>query len=294
MLPRRLTRVNRRLPDEPIGGHGVSFATTGATTRLRLYHRKVTMSKTTRLATGLGLAAAVITFSSACHAVRASYPIDQVVAQSRQGVAAASIIGDIKAGKTSYALRGSDFGRLKAAGVQDEVLDYLQRSFIGDIDLLTRYWVLGESLGKCAPCYPQEVDLSGLASSGKATQSPPPLQYRPVQPLGVPSWHQPWNAGFGGRTFKIAALRDMARQGRSEAEMLALMKNGAPDRVVGVGGIGQFGTRPLPGISGPELAQLHADGVPDKVLDELQARFLSAYVENARLRYQNYGKGSRP
>jgi hypothetical protein len=251
------------------------------------------MSTTTWRAVRLAAVAAALTLASAIATARTTYPIDQVVTQSRQGVSAGSIIGDIKAGRTSYALRGSDFGKLKAAGVQDEVLDYLQRLFIGDIDLLTRYWALGEGLGKCAYCYPQEVDLSGLASGGKAAQSPPPLQYRPVQPLGVPSWHQPWSAGFGGRTFKIATMRDMAREGRSEAEMLAVMKNGAPDRVVGVGGIGQFGTKPLPGISGSELAQLRADGLPDKVLDELQARFLSAYVENARLRYQNYGKGSR-
>jgi hypothetical protein len=251
------------------------------------------MSTTTWLAARLAAAATALALASGFATARATYPIDQVVAQSRQGTAPGSIIGDIKAGRTSYALRGSDFGKLKGAGVQDEVLDYLQRLFIGDIDLLTRYWVLGEGLGKCAHCYPQEVDLSGLASGGKATQSPPPLQSRPVQPLGVPSWHQPWSAGFAGRTFKIADLRDMARQGRSEAEMLALMKNAAPDRVVGVGGIGQFGTKPLPGMSGSEFAQLRTDGVPDKVLDELQARFLSAYVENARLRYQNYGKGSR-
>jgi hypothetical protein len=251
------------------------------------------MRTTAWLTARLPIALVAIAFASGCATARTSYPIDQVVAQSRQGTAPGSIIGDIKAAKTSYALRGSDFGKLKAAGVSDEVLDYLQRSFIGDIDLLTRYWVLGEGLGKCAHCYPQEVDLSTLASGGTVTQRPPPLQYRPAQPLGVPSWHQPWNAGFRGRTFKIAELRDMARQGRSEPEMLALMKNGAPDRVVGVGGIGQFGTRPLPGISGPEFARLRADGVPDKVLDELQVRFLSAYVENARLRYQNYGKGTR-
>jgi hypothetical protein len=251
------------------------------------------MSTISWLAARLAVALAAIALANGCATARTSYPIDQVVAQSKQGTAPGTIIGELKSAKTSYALRGSDFGKLKAAGVPDELLDFIQRSFIGDMELVTRYWALGESLGKCASCYPQEVDLSGLSSGGPLAQSPPPLRAKPSQPLGVPSWHQPWSAGFRGHVFKIAEVRDMARQGRSEADMLALMKNGAPDRVVGVAGLNQIGTRPLPGMSGSELAQLRADGVPDPVLDELQARFLSAYIENARLRYQNMGKGSR-
>jgi hypothetical protein len=226
--------------------------------------------------------------------MRASYPIGQVVAQSAQGDPPETIIGNVRAAKTSYALRGSDFGKLKAAGVQDEVLDFFQRSFIGDMDLLTRYWVLGESLGKCGPCYPQEVDLSGLATGGPITQSPPPLTYRPTQPLGSPSWHQPWNAGFRARIFSVAELQQLVRLGKSDAEILAFMKGGEPDRVVGVEGLTKIGTSPAPGLRGAELARLRVQGMPDAVLDELQARFLSAYIENARLRYQNYGKGSHP
>jgi hypothetical protein len=251
------------------------------------------MDKTYRLGIRLAIALAGLALLSACATARQAYRIDDVVARSKQGAAPNAIIGELKAAKTSYALRGSDFGKLKSAGVSDEVLDYIQRSFIGDVDLLTRYWVLGEGLGKCAWCFPQEVDLSKLSSGGPLIQSPPPLQSRPSQPLGVPSWYQPWSSGFRSHTVSVSKLREMAAQGRSEAEMLELLRDAAPDRVVGVGGITYFNTVPLPGLSGSEFAQLRADGMPDAVLDALQTRFLSAYVENARLRYQNYGKGSR-
>jgi len=241
----------------------------------------------------LAFALAALTLMSACATARQSYRIDDVVAQSKRGAAPSTIIGELKAAKTSYALRGSDFGKLRTAGVSSEVLDYLQRSFVGDVDLLTRYWVLGEGLGKCAWCFPQEVDLSGLSTGSPLAQSPPPLQARPSQPQGVPSWYEPWTSGYRGHTVRVAQLREMAAQGRSEAEMLELLRNASPDRVVGVGGATYVDTRPLPGLSGSEFAQLRADGVPDAVLDALQTRFLAAYVENARLRYQNYGKGSR-
>jgi hypothetical protein len=252
------------------------------------------MNKRHSLGIRLAIALASLALLSACATARQPYPIDNLVAQSKAGAASSTIIGELKAAKTSYALRGSDFGKLKSAGVSDPVLEYLQRSFIGDVDLLTRYWVLGEGLGKCAWCYPQEVDLSGLRSGGPLRQSPPPLQMSPSRPLGLPSWYQPWTSGFGRRTVSLSQLREMAQQGRSEAEMVEAVRDAVPERVVGVGGFGEIGTVPRPGLSGPEFAELRADGVPDPVLDALQTRFLAAYVENARLRYQNYGKGARP
>jgi hypothetical protein len=242
----------------------------------------------------LGVILAAFTLLNACASAREAYRMADVVSQSKAGQAPANIISDIRAAKTSYALRGSDFGKLKSVGVSDELLDYIQQSFVGDVDLLTRYWVLGESLGKCGWCYPQEVNFAGLQSGQAPTQSPPPMRMLPSQPLGVPSWYEPWTSGFSTKHVSLAQLRDMAKQGASEADMLAVLRGATPERVVGVGGITYFSTRPLGGLSGSELAQLRADGVPDSVLDALQTRFLSAYVENARLRYQNYGKGARP
>lgn len=42
---------------------------------------------------------------------------------------------------------------------------------------------------------------------------------------------------------------------------------------------------PSPGLSGSRLAQLHAQGVDDAVLDALQAGFVAQVLEDARQRY---------
>src|SRR6185436_20420778 len=94
------------------------------------------------------------------------------------------------ASKTTYALRGSDFGKLAEAGVPPQVLDHLQQAFVNDVDLLTRYWVLGESLGGCASCYPQPVDLSTLAHNGSGMADPGnTFMYTTFsRPHGLPDW----------------------------------------------------------------------------------------------------------
>src|SRR5258708_790579 len=97
--------------------------------------------------------------------LRPVMPISEVVTLSKARQPE-QVINRIGSSHTTYALRGSDFGRLADAGVPPKVLDYLQQAFVNDVDLLTRYWVLGESLGGCASCYPQPLDLTTLASGG--------------------------------------------------------------------------------------------------------------------------------
>ena len=58
------------------------------------------------------------------------------------------------------------------------------------------------------------------------------------------------------------------------------------------GGISNISTHFTVGLSGSELAQLHADGVPDPVLDALQKKTLAEFIEFHRLRYLSWGKGS--
>ena len=99
-------------------------------------------------------------------------PMSDVVEMSKQKRTADPIIAKMRSSQTAYALRGSDFGKLREAGVPPAVLDYMQQSFVDDVDLLTRYWVTGESLGGCQRCYPQEVDLSGLATRGAGEAVP--------------------------------------------------------------------------------------------------------------------------
>jgi len=98
-------------------------------------------------------------------APRPATPISEVVNLSKNGQPE-QVIDRIGSSKTTYALRGSDFGKLADAGVPPSVLDALQQAFVNDVDLLTRYWVLGESLGGCVSCYPQPVDLANLANGG--------------------------------------------------------------------------------------------------------------------------------
>ena len=68
--------------------------------------------------------------------------------------------------KSAYAVRGSDLGKLADLGVKPPVLDFIQVRFVNDVELLTRYFALGESLGGCAYCFPQPLDLANLAAGG--------------------------------------------------------------------------------------------------------------------------------
>jgi hypothetical protein len=223
-------------------------------------------------------------------ATRAPMPIDEVVQRSRQGQSAEQVIGEVRGARTTFALRGSDFGRLAQAGVSDAVLDYLQQSFVNDVDLQTRYWALGESLGGCKACYPQQVDLSGLDSGGSAQQRPPSTYYTYAQPPGLPDWFRPYSAKRS--TISLDAIRRMARDGASTEEMLRAVRSARLDRTIGVAGLGAIRTHPVAGLSGSELARLRAEGIPDPVLDAIQNAFLSQFVELQRLRYQHLGKGS--
>ncbi|MEO8038487.1 MAG: hypothetical protein ABI794_06930 [Betaproteobacteria bacterium] len=236
------------------------------------------------------LAAAAI-FSSACAAMRDPMPLVDVLTMSKQGDTPDSIGEAIRASRTSYALRGSDFGKLAAAGVPREVLDEIQQGFANDVDLIVRYWSGGESMGRCIPCYPQQVDLAGLATGG-VTQTPPPLRSPPGRPLGLPDWFH--MQSFTSRSITVEAVRQMAKSGQSEAQIIDALRHSRLREAFGSRGALKLGTKLPAGVSGSKLADLRAEGVPDAVLDELQESWLAAYVEFLRIRYQDVGKGSRP
>jgi hypothetical protein len=214
-------------------------------------------------------------------------PIAEVVQRSQGGQSPEQVSGAVRAAKTTYALRGSDFGRLKQAGVSDPVLDYLQQSFMNDVDLLTRYWVLGESVGGCARCVPQQVDLS----AAPPTQSPTATAYSGYAPQGMPDWYRPYSART--RRVSLDIVVQMAQQGAPEQELVALIREGRLDEpIIGAESpISGIRTHPVATLTGSELARLREEGVPDPVLDEVQTKFLGQFVELARLRYQNLGKG---
>lgn len=223
---------------------------------------------------------------------RPATPISEVVTLSKGGQPE-QVINRIGSSKTTYALRGSDFGKLADAGVPPKVLDYLQQTFVNDVDLLTRYWVLGESLGGCVSCYPQPLDLANLASGGNGMADAHDVaRYSTfAKPQGLPDWVTaiPGNINAPGLT--IGEIERLVRDGTPGADISARIHASRLYDIIGTQGIGKVGTHYVAGLSGSELAQLHKDGASDEVLDALQQKFLAEYIEFARIRYQSWGKG---
>jgi hypothetical protein len=201
----------------------------------------------------------------------------------------------LRSSKTTYALRGSDFGKLADAGCPSKVLDELQQVFYNDVDLLTRYWVLGESLGGCASCYPQPVDLSTLARNGSGMADPGnTFRYTTFsRPQGLPDWVTAVPGSMGASAITVDQIGQMVKDGKPGGEIVATIENARfHDFIETGGGISNISTHFTVGLSGAELAQLHADGAPDPALDALQRKALAEFIEFHRLRYQSLGKGS--
>jgi len=234
---------------------------------------------------------------SACAAVytpRQPMPIDEVVRLSKSNTSPQEIIARIRSSGTAYALRGSDFAKLKAAGVPDPVLDYLQQSFVDDMDLLTRYWVLGETLGGCDACYPQPVDLATLdgGGNGMAPEAGLGMRYDFARPPGVPLWVPASPNTFRATPLTVAEVGELAGRGVPEQELVQRIEQSYLDGLIATGGIKNISTHLEAGLKGSEFAALSREGVSDAVLDALQAKFLAQWIEFARIRYQNLGKGS--
>ena len=198
-------------------------------------------------------------------------PVSDVVKMSESGAEPEDVIERIRVSGTTYALRGSDFGKLKAAGVLDPVLDYLQQSFVNDVDLLTRYSVTGPRLGGCSFCYPQPLDLNHMVSGYGVASSESPGQHRPGLPAGVPDWVPSSLGGIGSKRIFVSDILDMSRRGVPNSQIIDLLHHAR-----------------LQNVSGSEFARLRSEGVSDAVLDEIQARLLAEIVQAARLRYQNW------
>ena len=249
-----------------------------------------------RFRTALCAAAFALLFG-ACTVMtpRPATPISEVVTLSK-GSQPEQVINRIGSSKTTYALRGSDFSTLADAGVPPRVLDYLQQTFVNDVDLLTRYWVLGESLGGCVSCYPQPVDLANLASGGNGMADAHNVaRYSSYgKPQGLPDWVTaiPGNINASGLT--IGEIERLVKEGTPGADIAARIRASRLVDIIGTGGLTKVSTHYVAGLSGSELAQLHKDGASDEVVDTLQQKFLAETIEFARIRYQSWGKGPGP
>ena len=234
------------------------------------------------MAPRFAIALIVICALSSCATFYASpkpLPIAKVVELCKSNTPPPLIIQRIRDSRTTYALRGSDFPKLKADGVLDPVLDYLQQSFVDDLALQTRYWITGEiSLGGCSWCYPQPVDVDKLESGYDVVAATPPRRYQTERPMGTPDWvpfpqHPP-----SGASISVSDVEQMSRDRVPDAEIIERINHSPLTGVIGVDGTSVVRTQSVAGLSGSMLALLHDQGVAYSVLDALQAQFLAQFM----------------
>jgi hypothetical protein len=246
------------------------------------------------------LACAVVcaALQAACASLSPSppVPISEVIALSKTGAAPDQVIR--KMGRTVYAPRGSDFGKLADLGVQPPVLDFIQVRFVNDVELLTRDWVLGDRRGGCSACFPQPLDLANLATGGDGMSPDRPTGRHTGggRPPGVPTWvpGAPSTAFRNAPSLTVDEIAARAKAGVSAEQLVAQIRSSRLDGLIGQGFIatGQFtfGTRASVGLTGSELAALRKQGVPDAALDALQEEYLAQFIEIQR---QRVGAGIR-
>ena len=244
----------------------------------------------------VALACASLLLLGACSVLkpRPVTPISEVVSACKSGASRAIDLS--RKSKTTYALRGSDFGKLADAGCQPEVLNELQQLFYNDVDLLTRYWVLGESLGGCDSCYPQPIDLSTLGSGGNGMGDGSNLgrvtEYS--KPTGLPSWITAYPGPTNGPAITVEMAAQMLKDGKSADEVVATIESSRVHEYLDLAGITNVSTHFKPALTGSELANRSKEGMPDPVLDALQRKYIAEFIEFLRVRYQSWGKGSFP
>ena len=169
---------------------------------------------------------------------RPATPISEIVTLSKGGQPD-RVIDRIATAKTTYALRGSDFGKLAEAGVPPKVLDALQQYFVNDVDLLTRYWVLGESLGGCVSCYPQPLDLTNLANGGNGMADASNVgRYSTFsKPMGLPDWVTAIPGGAAAPGLTIGEIAQLVKDGTPAADLAARIRTSRLYDIVGNGGL---------------------------------------------------------
>jgi len=223
-------------------------------------------------------------------------PISEVIEVSKTGAVPDQVIR--RMGRTVYAPRGSDFGKLADLGLQPPVLDFIQTRFVNDVELLTRAWVLGDRRGGCSACFPQPLDLANLAKGGDGMSPDRPTGRNTGggRPPGVPTW-VPGSPGIAFRNAPSLTVQEIAARAKAGVpteELVAQIHSSRLDGLIGQGffATGQitFGTRASVGLSGSELAALRKQGVPDPVLDALQEEYLAQFIEIQR---QRVGSGIR-
>jgi hypothetical protein len=215
-------------------------------------------------------------------------PLSRVIELSRAGADASAVGAELKRRRTTYALRGSDFGKLADAGVAAPVLDQMQQAFVSDVDRLVRMWSEGASYGRCERCYPWEVDLASLPDLAGIRQTTPSLRVGFGRPLGLPGWYRPIRAS--SRFLNVEDLQQMLQAGNPADSVAGTLREARLKDVIGVAGLTSLGAGLQAGLSGSRYAQLRQSGMPDVVLDEIQSRYIAEVVEHLRFRYMGIGR----
>ncbi len=84
----------------------------------------------TPLSVVAALALAALVAGCASRPQRVPVTVQEIVQMSHEGLPSSDIIGRLEASDTVYRLSGSELADLKARGVPDEVLDYMQETYI--------------------------------------------------------------------------------------------------------------------------------------------------------------------
>lgn len=84
------------------------------------------------------LLAALLVSGCAAFEKREPMTLDQVVQLSKEGKSSDDIINRLLASRTVFALSGSGYAKLREQGVDDAVLDFIQRSYVARVEMDSR------------------------------------------------------------------------------------------------------------------------------------------------------------
>lgn len=134
--------------------------------------------------------AAALAILTGCASVQSRPPVtvERVLEMTRQGALPADIIAEMRDARTVYRLSASQLAKLREQGVDDEVLDYMQDTYLDEMERRGRissydpYWY--------GP-YPGAWPYSSFAWGGYPYYWGPPYYY-------VPRHRHPRPGGSGG------------------------------------------------------------------------------------------------
>lgn len=70
---------------------------------------------------------------------RTAYTMTQVIQLSRAGVPPADLVAQLRETRTILPVTGSQYAQLKEQGVSDEVLDYMQKTYVAQVEADARW-----------------------------------------------------------------------------------------------------------------------------------------------------------